>query len=316
MSVVRGVLSISLAVVLGGLVSACGQESGEGGKSAVPPLKNLVLVKTVTGLQTPESVIHDEKRDQYYVSQIGKNGPETDGTLALIKPDGTLADGAFVKGLRDPHGMAIKGDALFVADRDALVEIDLEARTVVASFPAEGAKYLNDVAVGDDGTVYVSDILVNRIYRLVPGGELEVFVEGPQLMQPNGLTVHDGALYFVNWGPASAPTLEALMAIGPKGKLARIDLGDKSVTQLSGPLGSLDAVEFDEKGGALVTDWRGGIFYYLAPDGAELNRYDIAKIIGAEKGQGLADIDYVQKKQQVLAPMMLQNSLLILGLER
>ncbi len=45
----------------------------------------------------------------------------------------------------------------------------------------------------EDGRVYVSDILANRIHVLADG-ELSVLAEGEALKHPDGLAISDGAL--------------------------------------------------------------------------------------------------------------------------
>lgn len=279
-----------------------------------PGVKKAVLKNTVEGLKAPESVIYDAKRDQFYVSQLNKAGFEVDGSLALVGADGQLKELDYITGLHDPHGMAIHEDKIYIADRGDLVMVDLNSKEIEKKFYAVGALYLNDVAVSDDGTVFVSDVLANKIFRLEPGGSLELWMEGDQLNQPNGLYVRDGMLYTVSWGLAKEQSIDGLLAVGKTGILAKIDIGTKTFTKLSNPLGNLDGLDFDEDGNIYISDWKGGKLFHVQADGTLINSYDIAKVIGAESAQGYADLDYVEGIG-VVAPLMMNGKLITLDFE-
>jgi sugar lactone lactonase YvrE len=53
-------------------------------------------------------------------------------------------------------------------DQSALVAFDLASGTLRALYPAQGKRSLGDIALGPDGTVYVSDSLEGSLFRLVP----------------------------------------------------------------------------------------------------------------------------------------------------
>ena len=97
------------------------------------------------------------------------------------------------------------GDTLYVTDIDRLVAIDVESGEISGTWPAEGAKFLNDPAVDADGRVFVSDMVTNRIYVL-DGDSLSVWLEDEGLTHPNGLAVQDGKLIVAAWGQACSPT--------------------------------------------------------------------------------------------------------------
>ena len=57
----------------------------------------------------------------------------------------------------------------------------------------------NDLAVGPDKALYISDTVSGRIYRLAPGRQVpELFMEDRLLMGVDGITFLDGALYVNN----------------------------------------------------------------------------------------------------------------------
>src|SRR5919201_3864554 len=78
--------------------------------------------------------------------------------------------------------MAIHGDTLWVADIDVLRGFDRRTGAPIASIDLapQHAVLLNDVAVGGDGRIYISDtgILMTDKGVLHPGGD-NIFVIGP-----------------------------------------------------------------------------------------------------------------------------------------
>ena len=83
----------------------------------------------------------------------------------------------------------------------ALRSFDLKTGAARGTFPAEGGGTLNDIAIGADGFVYVSETSGGRILRLKPGATtLDVWVTDPQLRGVDGLSfLADGALYVNNF---------------------------------------------------------------------------------------------------------------------
>jgi sugar lactone lactonase YvrE len=74
----------------------------------------------------------------------------------------------------------------------SLVRLDLATGRVKARFLVEhgGARQLGSVGLGPDGTVYVSDPIGARIWRLKPGAAvLELLTGSPDLGSPHGLVV-------------------------------------------------------------------------------------------------------------------------------
>ncbi len=71
----------------------------------------------------PESVVYDQKRDCYYISNVGVQGVY-DGQIIKRSSNGTLEYLIAVNQLQDPKGMYIVGDTLFVADNYKLYYIN------------------------------------------------------------------------------------------------------------------------------------------------------------------------------------------------
>lgn len=138
--------------------------------SAAPPPRdpNTPLYVTTTGLKTPESVQWDASRNVWYVSNINGSPAAKDdnGFIMRLGRNGQLLDSLpFINGadrditLHAPKGLFLQGDTLWVADIDVLRGFDVGTGAVVATVGLArlGARFLNDVAVGTEGEIYISD---------------------------------------------------------------------------------------------------------------------------------------------------------------
>lgn len=251
------------------------------------------------GLANPESALWDAACGCFYISNVNGGAMDADGNgyLSKLAPDGTLSTPQWVTGLNAPKGMAVHAGKLYVSDINELVVIDTATGQVSARHAAPDSKFLNDVAVGPDGAVYVSDMLVNTVYRL-QGAEFSAWAKGAALDFPNGLHAEPERLLLASWGAIDGEGF----ATSVPGRLKSIDYATAEVTDLSAkPVGNLDGIEPDGHGGYLVTDWFAGKLFRMAPGhGHEL-------LLTLK--QGSADLGIKVDDGLVVIPMMLDNSL-------
>jgi sugar lactone lactonase YvrE len=251
------------------------------------------------GLANPESALWDPACGCFYVSNVAGGAMDVDGNgyISKMAPDGTLSTPQWVTGLNAPKGLAVSAGKLYVSDIGELVEIATDSGAIVARYPAAGAKFLNDVAVGPDGSVYVSDMLVDTIYRLREG-TLTAFATGPALEFPNGLYAEPERLLLASWGVIDGEGF----ATSKPGRLKSIDYATGTVTDISPlPVGNLDGIEPDGHGGYLVTDWVAGKLFRMAPGrGHEL-------LLTLKPGS--ADLGVDVKTGLVVIPMMQDNAI-------
>ena len=266
---------------------------------------DLKLLFEVKGLEQPESVVQDPATGANYVSNIVGAVMQKDGNgyIAKLKPDGTISTKTWVKGLNGPTGMALHDRTLYVADLDQLIEINVASGETVKRYPAKGAIFLNDVAVGEDGTVYVSDTPMNTIWRL-KDGNFEPWFANDVLNGPNGLLVRDGKLIVASFGklPGEGQKQEL-------GGLLAVDIEKQAVSTVGNndKLGNLDGLQALAPGSYLVTDWAAGGLYRIDAKG-KLDR-------PLKLGKGSADFVYFPEKKLVLIPIMLSNSLVAYTLD-
>ena len=161
--------------------------------------------KKFEGFMMPESVAEGPD-GSVYVSEIGERDVDKDGKISKITRDGTIETVA--SGLFDPKGIVFYKDKLYVTDRDAVIEVDLDGTWQVYAgtmlFPKVPV-FFNDIDVSSNGTLYVSDTGDFKesgfIFAVKPSGEIGLLFEGNDFIKaPNGvLVLDDSKLLIVDW---------------------------------------------------------------------------------------------------------------------
>ncbi len=259
----------------------------------------------VTGFEAPESVIYDSKTNLYYVSNVAGNPDEKNGNgyISQVDDNGELVNHKWVTGLDAPKGMGIHNGKLYVADIDRVAIINVADGKIEKTLPAEGATFLNDVAVGSNGDVYVSDTFGgNAIYRL-SSGKLDVWFKDEKLDYPNGLLLKGNDILVASWGVVTNPETSETEV---KGKLLKVSLSDKKVTDISKPFINGDGLaEF--KNGYILSDWVAGKIYFVDNKGShqEIGSYNA----------GTADLSIVKQKNILLIPQMMEGKLMAFSIK-
>jgi len=142
--------------------------------------------------------IHDDGRvttvvsDAELVSSVGIEADEDRDRLLVANADASVFDSGGT-------GQAKLGVyRLSTGERIAMVDL----AAVVPGPPADAVHFANDVAVGDDGTAYVTDTRMNVVYRVGANYEASVLhrfepVEG---FAPNGIVYHPAGYLLVAGG--------------------------------------------------------------------------------------------------------------------
>jgi hypothetical protein len=276
----------------------------------------------------PESAYYHSGSNAIFVSSINGQILEKDGNgyISRLSPDGKVVAAKWVTGLNAPKGIRSVGNTLWVADIDEVVAIDIRTARIKERVKVDGAQFLNDLAAAPDGTVYVSDSTLSRIYA-VKDGKSSVFVEGAEVVeQPNGLLVDGDKLILGTIGPAAprggapgrgdqAPPARgrgdtgrgdappAARGTGPaaNGHLFAFDRKTKERSRITvEPVGGIDGIELDGQGGLLVTDVIGQRLLRVSPAGKVS--------VLAKFSAGGADFGYIAKTRTAIVPFLFSNS--------
>ncbi|KAA9131576.1 SMP-30/gluconolactonase/LRE family protein [Marinihelvus fidelis] len=225
------------------------------------------LWQTEATLKVPESVLYDAARKVLYVSNIDGTQPwENDGvgSIGRLDLDGNIIEVDWVDGLNGPKGMALAGDRLYVTDNDAVVTIDIEKGAIIDRLPVPDAGNINDISLGEDGVLYVTDSKKGLVHELADG-EFTTLVDG--LTALNGVLYSDGELFFVADG--------GLHLVGDDGAYT---------TLASGIEGRVDGVERIDADSWLVSCWKGPVFHVTRDGEVTLLDDESGTIVAADMG--------------------------------
>ncbi len=248
---------------------------------------------TPNSLKTPESIFYDKRRNSLYVSNINGQPADIDsnGFISKVALSGKINTLKWVVGLNAPKGMGVYKNRLYVTDITDLVVIDIDSGTIIERHHVSGASFLNDIAITKKGTVYISGMASNTIYRF-QDSIVTAWLSDEKLNNPNGLIVEAGELL-----------------VGSKNALLSIDLSDKSFMPFIKNTGGIDGLKEVGKGFFIITDWS-GIAYFIHPD------FPRKKILDTTPNRiNAADIEYISSKKLLFIPTFFDNRVVAYDVE-
>jgi len=295
-----------------------------------PASKN---VRMFGALYSVESCVYDPDRGVIVAPSRGvtQSVRANDAWIALINHDGSVNTPRWIGiqnagaerdtltpplVLNEPYGSFLRDGVLYLADRDggtpdpanagqttpgvAVVRtFDMATGRPLKSVIVPGSTWLNDITVAADGTVYGTNTGAAdkpetwQVWKLSPGGEVSVFVQGAPLNLPNGIEMDgDGNIVVVNIGTPDVITF------APDGKV----LGTEQAAQAGN-----DGLVIMPDGVKFVSSVRQGGISMMKP-GAP------AKLI-AENIPSAASMCYDPKVNQLVIPMNANNGLAFVSLK-
>lgn len=292
------VLTVPAVLTVLTVLTACKKADDQA--AVVPPPSDSLTV--ADSFRTPESVLYDAAGDVYLVANINGNPADKDdnGFISRVNPDGRVDQLKFIDGAGDsvtlnaPKGMGIRGDTLFVADIDEVRMFDRTTGSVLGSRPVRGATFLNDLTVGPDGTVYVTDSGLREdftpsgsdaLIRFDAGGRPVRMIRGDALGRPNGIVADSSGVFVVSYGSGEA------YHITPSGE--RHALPKPAVGELDGLVRAAD-------GALLASSWEDSSIVRLAAGGSAWT-----KLMGGLPTP--ADIGLDTRRNRLLIPSFQNN---------
>ena len=264
--------------------------------SALIPVAQAAPLSTqkISGLKMPESVVQATD-GRVFVSEINGFGVDGDGQISVIEAGQVTL---FAKGLDDPKGLAIIGQALFVADNKRILKLALsgpkqgqaEVFAAASAFPVTPL-FLNDLEADLAGNLYVSDSgdlkgKGGAVYQINAQGQVRLLINGQQdnrILAPNGLLMDD--------------TGDVLMVVDfASGILYSYNLATKQLLDIAVGFGGGDGVVHHANGSMFVSDWKNGKVFRLDMNG------EVTPL--ATTYQSAADIALTKDEKILMVPDM------------
>lgn len=286
-------------------------------------------VKVYGAIYSAESCSYDAERGLIVVPNRGASQTvqANDAWVSFINHDGSVHTTRWIGVqnptartrltpplvLNEPFGSDIAGGMLYVADRDGGTSAGEPSVAVIRRFdmrtgaPAgevriDGAPWINDIEVADDGTIYATqtgDFGNNanpttwRVWKVARGSAATVFVQGAPLAAPNGVAFDPlGNIVVVNIGNAD------VLTFSPSGQLVR--------TEQAAQAGSDGLVIMPDGTKYVSSVMQGGVSRIRPGQPAEL----IARNIPSA-----ASMCYDAGANQLVIPMNANNALAFVPLE-
>lgn len=277
-----------------------------------PPRSTTDRTNTVVryqGLSAPESVLYDAGTDRYLVSNVNGDAlaKDNNGFISVLSPAGRVIARKWIEGgkngitLDAPKGMAVANGVLFVADIAVVRRFDLASGEPRGDIPVPGSTFLNDLAAGPDGKIYLSDSGpptgnfdgsgTEAVY-VIEGGHARVLAKGKELGRPNGVAWTDKGVVVCPFG---ANEIYRLDETGAK----------RDVTKL--PAGGLAGLVRLHGDSFLVTSWQSSAIF-RGQLGGEF------RVAFAEQ-KAPSDIGYDSKRNRLLVPHYTEGTVEVLRLK-
>ena len=214
------------------------------------------------GFCEPETVLPLPDRT-LLVSNVCNFATAGDGYLSLLTVDGDMLQKEHVTGLDSPLGMALHQGQLFVVDTNRVRVFSWPEGSPLRSI-ALHTRVANDIAVADDGQLFVTDTAAGKVIQVNAAGTASELLDGREFPGANGIAVRGQELW-----------------VGGV-RLWRVDLEIGQVETI-GPdwLADIDGIEFEEDGTVQLT-----------PVGGPLLRYRSDADIEIVSGEGVSSANH------------------------
>ncbi|NLY25548.1 MAG: ATP/GTP-binding protein [Bacteroidales bacterium] len=240
------------------------------------------LWETDSLLATPESVLYDAESEILFVSNIGDFQKEGSGSVSKVGLDGEITHNQWITGLTATKGMGRYNNLLYAAEQTTIAVIDTKKGVIIQRIAVEGAQFLNDVTINQNGTLFVSDSRTGKVHK-IDKGNVSVYIE--DLNGVNGLLSDGNDLYIL-----------------ADGKLMKAD-NEKNLTTLAeGIEGGADGIVKINENEFIVTGWE-GVIYHISNSG-------VKRVLSDTRDEQInsADLGYNPADKIIYIPTFSKNS--------
>jgi len=259
-------------------------------------------------LYHPESIATDGV--YYYITDIGKElnpvGKDGDGIIWRMKiSEKTSVDSVFISGLNAPKGTVIIQKTLLATDVDKVIAFDIPSGKKKYEIDMSSVKsnFLNDIAIKDDSTLFVSASDINKIFIVHLSAALyfEELVLADTIHGPNGLifSQKQNRLYVCGFGSNNQPN----------GEIGFIDLSSdkKTFMKIIDRLGYYDGMALINGNNLIVTDWvafeKKGVIMKINMTDMKIENVNSTPVAGP------ADF-MLTDKNEIIIPEMIEGNIL------
>lgn len=209
-----------------------------------PPVPADIAWEAEGGFCEPETVI-PLPDDTLLVSNVCGFSEKGTGFLSLLNGDGDVIDWRILDDLDSPLGMALQNGLLYIVDDNRVKTFRWPGFDPVSTIALETA-VANDIAIGPDDAIYVTDTSLGKVVVVLPGLEQFVLIGAGRFPGANGIHIRGDNMYVGGEALWHIDLVELeVTTIGPTW-LTDIDGieqeadGTLQVTPVSGPLIRLD----------------------------------------------------------------------------
>lgn len=242
-------------------------------------------------LNKPESVAWDAANNRFLISNMGN------GSIIAMDEDGNLSP-FMNRQFEAPKGIITLGDILYVTDPTSIHEVSLGEAKILNSHPIPEAVGLNDIAIGENGKLYITDMAGNAIHLFDPATKSHEKLQSPLLNAPNGI-VYDRPrrqMFVVN-NSEHSPILS-------------LNVVDNGISIFMDTVYSnLDGIAIDDLGRIFFSSWAEEAIIQIPQ---EQNRF-ITDLKGYD---GAADIFYHLPTNELIVPMLRSNMIKRISLNK
>ncbi len=270
------------------------------------------LTHPITNLEMPQSFIAHPSGEGYFIANAnGEPGiSDNNGFISKLDQNGNLLDLHFIQGgqgdtiLHSPHGMAVAGETLYVADINIIRGFHAQSGQPTITLPLHRfhVEQLTDLIADGIGQLFVLDTDGNAIYQIDPQHDhaVSLYLQHEDLASPRGLVVHprSGRLWITSFDNGN------VMEIAEDRTIIEVI----SNSFFFGKFRNLSGIDFDQFGSMYLSDLTAGKIW-------RVHQNHSMQVI-AEFLISPSSVKIDRRNHMILVPYLYANGAEMNGLER